>query len=125
LSAYPWRDFMFGSTLGANGSPLMVALKLSTADKQPLPSGIRMDRAWVLFGEEAWEVSYLRDRLVDRDYDKSAWINCANLSACQTTLRDGPRWGPGVSVDVVVRFTDREGKHHFLQAPNQNIVGTN
>src|SRR5512132_123588 len=48
LSAYPWRDFMPTTFPNPNGSPMMVGLKVFTADKEPLPSGIRIDRAWVL-----------------------------------------------------------------------------
>ena len=61
LSAYPWRDFAPGS-VGVDGTGLMVAFKVTSADKQPLPIGIRLERAWVLFGEEVWEVSDLRGR---------------------------------------------------------------
>jgi hypothetical protein len=48
LSAYPWRDFAPGTTTGPEGSPMMIAFKVTSADKQPLPSGLRLDRAWVL-----------------------------------------------------------------------------
>ena len=121
LSAYPWRDFMpiNGS---ADGSPLMVVLKVSSADQQPLPSGVRMDRAWILFGEQSWEVSDLRGRIAGQDHDNDLWISCPVSPVCEVTVRGGPKWGPGVYVDVVVRLTDREGRHHFLQAPNQYIV---
>jgi hypothetical protein len=43
---------------------------------------------------------------------------------CEITLRDGPKWGPGVYVDVVVRFTDDEGQQHFIQAPKQLVIAT-
>jgi len=119
LTTYPWRDFMNG---GANGSPLMVVLKILSGDKQPLPSGIRMDRAWVLFNEELWDVSYLRTRLPGRDFDRDGWINCPNSPVCEATIRGGPKWGPFVYVDVVVRLTDGEGKQYLLQAPQQYVL---
>jgi hypothetical protein len=122
LSTYPWRDFNPGPGWGPDGSPMMVALKVTSADKQPLPSGVRMDRAWVLFGEQSWEVSDLRGRIAGQDHDKDLWINCPVSPVCEVTVRGGPKWGPGVYVDVVVRLTDREGREHFLQAPNQYVL---
>lgn len=119
LSTYPWRDFMPGSSSTPDGSPLMVALKVATADKKPLPSGIRMDRAWVLFGDEMWEASDFRS---GRRPVKDGWIKCAETPVCEATIRGGPKWGPGVFVDVVVRLTDKEGQSHLIRAPKQLIL---
>jgi hypothetical protein len=120
LSASPWRDFMPGMW-GLDGSPLMIVLKVTTADQKPFPSGMRMDRAWVLFGDRVWEISDLRGRLKDQPNPEEGWINCSASTTCQTTARNGPKWGPGVLVDVVIQLTDREGKQHFLQARGQYI----
>src|SRR6266498_1106513 len=108
LSAYPWRDFMPGAWPGPDGSPLMVVLKVATSDKKPLPSGVRADGAWVLFGEQTWEISDLRRnvaRIPDNKDSSEKWINCPDLPVCEFTVRDGPSWGPGVFVDVVLRLT--------------------
>lgn len=121
LSTYPWRDFM-PSILSGDGSPLMVAVKITSDDKQPLPSGLRIHRVWVLYGEQSWEVSDLRSGKPGQDLDKDSWMPCAVTPVCEATVRGGPRWGPGVYVDVVVRFTDSDGKEHFLQAPNQYVL---
>jgi hypothetical protein len=40
---------------------------------------------------------------------------------CEFTVRDGPKWGPFVFVDVVAQLTDKEGRHHLLQAPKQYV----
>ena len=124
LTAYAWRDFAPGA-MGPNGSALMVAFEINTPDKKPLPNGVRVDRAWVLFGEEVWEVSDLRNRIPNQDHAEESWINCSNSQYCNITLRDGPKWGPGVDVDVIVRFTDTEGKPHFLQVAKKSVVATN
>ena len=121
LSAFPWRDFMPTTSWGADGSPMMVVLKVATIDKKPFPSGVRMDRVWVLFGEQVWETSKLRDQMRSPPYDKDSWINCSDSPVCEATARNGPKWGPGVFVDVVVRLTDKEGRHHFLQVPKQRV----
>ncbi|HKR21953.1 MAG TPA: hypothetical protein VJS17_05120 [Pyrinomonadaceae bacterium] len=119
LFAYAWRDFAPSST--SHGSPLMVAVKLTSADKEALPN-VRMERVWVVFGEQVWEVSNLRGPGQDRD--KDTWINCSKIPECQVTVRDGPQWGPEVFVDVIVRLKDSEGKEHLLRAPKQKVIGT-
>ena len=127
LSAYPWRDFMPSTLPAPDGSPMIVVLKLATADKKPFPSGVRIDRAWVLFGEQMWEVSDLRGQVKGSPHYKDSsegWTNCPDSPVCETTARDGPKWGPGVFVDVVVRLTDKEGRHHLLQAPKQYVKRT-
>ena len=123
LSAYPWRDFAPGS-MGGDGSPLMVAFKVTSDDKQALPNGLRMERAWVLFGEEVWEVSNLRGGNARQGEAKDTWIKCPNSPVCEVTVQGGPKWGPGVYVDVVLRLSDKEGKQYLLQAPNQYVLRT-
>lgn len=124
FKAYPWRDFAMGSR-GPDGSPLMVVVTVASADEKPLPNGLRMDRVWVLFGEEVWEVSDFRKNKLKQDDIPDPWINCpANWPRCEFTVRGGPKWGPQALVDVVVRLTDRDGRHYFLQAANLNIIGT-
>src|SRR2546426_5193901 len=76
LSAYLWRDFMpkshpHGESM-IDGEPMIAVLKVGTSDKKPFPSGVRMDRAWVLFGEQMWEVSEFRAQVKDKD----SWISC-------------------------------------------------
>ena len=118
LSAYPWRDFMPSTLPAPDGSPMMVVLKVATADKKPFPSGVRMDRAWVLSGEQVWETSEFRHA---KNPGKDSWINCSDSPVCEATAREGPKWGPGVFVDVVVRLTDKEGRHHLLQVRKQCV----
>lgn len=120
LSAYPWRNFEPGS-VGVDGTGLMVAFKVTSADKQPLPSGIRLERAWILFGEEVWEVSDLRG---GNAQNKDTWIKCPNSPVCEISVRGGPKWGPGVYVDVVLRLSGNEGKQYLLQAPHQYVLRT-
>jgi hypothetical protein len=68
----------------ADGSPMMVALKVVTADKKPLPSGVRIDRAWVLFGEQMWEASDFRAGANNPRYNKDSWTNCAESPVCES-----------------------------------------
>ena len=121
LSTFVWRDFMPVTFRGPDGSPLIVTLKVATSDKQAFPSGVRMERAWVLFGEEIWEATDFRSQLKSPSQDREGWIHCSNSPVCEATIREGPKWGPGVFVDVVVRLIDKEGQHYLIQAPRQYI----
>jgi hypothetical protein len=38
--------------------------------------------------------------------------------------RDGPKWGPGIEVDVVIRLRDAAGRHVLLQAREQLVHRT-
>ena len=125
LSAYPWRDFMPGPGNSSDGSPMMVVLKVATTDKKPFPSGVRLDRVWVLFGEQVWETSKFRDQMKSPPDAKDSWINCSDSPVCEVTARNGPKWGPNIFVDVVVRLTDKEGQHHLLQVRKQCVNAAN
>ena len=120
LSTYLWRNFAPGiSSLDNRG--LMVALKVTTSDKQAFPSGVRLDRAWVLFGEQIWEIPPFRGR-VQGSPKKEGWIKCSGSPVCEVpSAQGGPMWSPGVLVDVVLRIIDKEGRHHLIQAPRQYI----
>jgi hypothetical protein len=124
LSAYLWRDFMPSYPPAPDGQPMIAVLKVATSDKKPFPSGVRMDRAWVLFGEQMWETSEFRARVKGLPYSKDSWINCSDSPVCEAVARDGPKWDPGVFVDVVVRLTDKEGRHHLLRVPKQCVKAT-
>ena len=127
LSAYLWRDFMPGIPPMIDGKPMIAVFKVATSDKKSFPGGVRIDRAWVLFGEQIWENSDFREQSKDPPNNKDSsgkWINCPDSPVCEAVARGGPKWGPGVFVDVVVRLTDREGRHHLLQARKQYVERT-
>ena len=121
LSADPWRDFMPGTVSTPDGSPMTVVLRVSTSDKKPFPREVRIDRAWVVFGEQVWETSEFRHL---KTPGKDSWIECSDAPMCEATARGGPKWGPDVLVDVVVRLTDKEGRHHLLQVKKQTVIAT-
>lgn len=123
LSAELWRDFMPGPAR-PDGSPLNVGVRITSDDKQPLPTGLRIHRIWVLNGEEIWDISNLRGQKSGLVQEKDQWVGCGVTSLCQFSVSGGPRWEPGIYVDVVVRLSDSEGKEHLLRAPNQRVIAT-
>jgi hypothetical protein len=127
LSTYLWRDFMPGIAPMIDGKPMIAVLKVATSDKKSFPSGVRIDRAWVLFGEQMWETSEFREQSEDPTNNKDSnesWVNCPDSPVCEAVARGGPKWGPGIFVDVVVQLTDREGRHYLLQARKQYVNRT-
>ncbi|CRK56947.1 hypothetical protein [Alloactinosynnema sp. L-07] len=64
-------------------------------------------------------------------YEQMAWVarpvkeHPADVDVpFEVVARNGPEWGPDVSVDVVLQLSDAEGSIHLLRASNQLIVRT-
>jgi len=111
LSAYLWRDFMPISP--PDGKPLMAVLTISAADSATIPSSLVCDAVWVIYQHEIWK----------------AWLEIpppggVKPNQISRTARDGPRWGPNVYVDVIVRVIDASGASRLLRAPHQWIGRT-
>jgi hypothetical protein len=108
LETYLWRDFMPISP--PDGKPLIAKVKVTAVDLEPFPEGLDADKLYVIYGEEVW-VTDFSDELPppgvpDHQLDRIA--------------RDGPKWGPWVTVDVVVRLVGG-GDTHLLSASDQMI----
>jgi hypothetical protein len=100
LAANAWRDFQ--PVAPPDGQPLIVVVKVSPSDMMPLPSDIAIDRIWVLNGKEQW--SAVPEEPGDRGQSP--------VTRLETAVRGGPKWGPGIKVDVVVRL--KQGKQTWL-----------
>lgn len=85
LQADLWRDFQ--PVAPPDGQPLMAALRVTADDGLPLPGGMAIDRVWVLNGSHRWSPPLSKDR-----------------EQLAVHLAGGPKWGPGINVDVVVRL---------------------
>ncbi len=92
LSVSAWRDFQ--PVAPPNGQPLIVMIKVSAADASSLPADLLLDQVWVRNGKEQWSVKP------------------ESSSPSEVAIRGGPKWGPGIKVDVVARL--RQGKQTFL-----------
>lgn len=100
LSANAWRDFQ--PVAPPDGQPLIVVVNVSPSDMMPLPGGIVIDRVWVLNGKEQWSA-------VPEEPGERGQLPVTRL---ETAVRGGPKWGPGVKVDVAVRL--KQGKQTWL-----------
>jgi hypothetical protein len=110
LTAFLTRDFMPISP--PDGKPLGGVLRIKTENGTPVPAGIVVTASWILFNSETWSASVeQRPRAETRpNYE--------------VIVRDGPKWGPDVMVDVIVRVRDSTGAELLLRAPKQLIIGT-
>jgi hypothetical protein len=108
LEPFLWRDFMPVSP--PDGKPLVAILRLRASDGSAPPSDVHIDAAWVVNGREVWTTGVGEERVTSTSYEVVA--------------RNGPKWGPGVAVDVIVRVRDSHGTTSLLRAANQLIGRT-
>jgi hypothetical protein len=95
LEAALWRDFQ--PIAPPDGAPLIVAVRLPQ-------STLSIDRIWVVFGDQIFSGTPEQTR-----------------GAAEWVLRDGPKWGPNVTVDVVARLGANGSSTQLLRAAGQPI----
>ncbi len=100
LTANAWRDFQ--PVAPPDGQPLIVVVKVSPTDAQPLPGDLAIDRVWVVNGRDRWSAQP----------EAASLRGVTTPTNLETAVRGGPKWGPGIKVDVVARL--RQGKSTFL-----------
>jgi hypothetical protein len=110
LDTYLYRDFMPASP--PDGKPLIAGLKVRTVDGSPLPAGIRGESVSVLYQGEMWTAPARMEHASQVP------------SVLELVARDGPRWGPGGSVDVMLQLRDGAGQAYRLRAADQPIHRT-
>ena len=111
LSPYLWRDFM--PFTPPDGRPMIAILRLESADGAPLAGTVSIDAAWVVNDDEVWTGSVREHRLAPPP-----------PMYYEAVMRGGPKWGPGITVDVVVRVRDSTGEPQLIRATNVPIHRT-
>jgi hypothetical protein len=112
LEPYLWRDFQPISP--PDGKPLAAVLRLRTSGDVALPAGVRVDAAWVVSGEAIWAARISDERL----------STPPGPPFYEAVARDGPKWGPGITVDVVVQVRDADARSWRLRASGVPINRT-
>ncbi|MEE9293971.1 MAG: hypothetical protein V3W34_03260 [Phycisphaerae bacterium] len=110
LETYLWRDFMPISP--PDGKPLIATVTVVAKGATALPAGVSAVRMWVVNGRDVWEGKFSQDAAPPQP------------GRLERTAREGPKWGPGIDVEVVVELTDDEGNTHLLRAAKQKIDRT-
>jgi hypothetical protein len=111
LSTYLWRDFM--PVAPPDGQPLAAALFITTADSSEFPAELSADAAWVLNGSGVWAT-----------WVSETFPRAPDYPTLRVFADGGPKWGPGIEVDVVVRLRAAAGAAWYLRARRQVIQRT-
>ena len=98
-----------------DGKPLIALVRIIAIDLLPFPSTLDANRLWVINGQEVWQTEFSYE---ERPTDPNRKHQLEKIA------RNGPKWGPGIYVDVVVRIIDYKNKTYLLKASNQYIGRT-
>lgn len=109
LDTYIYRDFAPISP--PDGQPMIAAIVIKAASGKAIPANLRAESLYVMFGDRLWTAEPVQE-----------WPS-KNASEMQLVARNGPKWGPGVNVNVVVRLK-RADEVLLLKAPDQPIRRT-
>jgi hypothetical protein len=112
-SAYLWQDFMPGPFTPPDGHPLIACVRVSAVATAPLPA-MRAGRVAVIHGVQAW-IAPVAEQAMEMSWNPP----CLNV-----IVREGPKWGPGARVDVVLQLRDAEGHGHLIRVPDAEIQRT-
>ncbi len=113
IETYLWRDFMLISP--PDGQPLIALIWVTAIDSLTFPSSIDADRLWVINDELLWETEFSgedRPKNPNREHQ------------LEKVAREGPKWGPQIQVEVIVRVVDEKNNTYLLRAADQWIYRT-
>ena len=113
LETFLWRDFM--PIAPPDGQPLISLIWVTAIDSLPFPSSIDATKLWVINEEEVCETKFSGEERPENPQRKHQ---------LEKVARNGPKWGPGIYVDVVVRITYGSRNFYLLRASNQYISRT-
>ena len=112
LEAYMWRDFQPISP--ENGKPLISINWLVCTDSVKIPANIHLVKQFVIYGDVVWVSDYSNETLSAEPEYKIKKVS-----------REGPKWGPHVSVDVISQIHDSNtGKDYYVGLKNVYIGRT-
>jgi len=93
LETYMWRDFMPISP--PDGRPLIVIIRVHALGVDDFPLSTIIERLWLIDG------SNIISTLHTEEYS-------VNGNTLEMFFRNGPKWGPGIFVDVIVKLIDMD-----------------
>ncbi len=101
------RDFM--PITPPNGEPLSVVVRIKPNDSINFPKTLDVRNVWVIKNFMYW-----RSKLetLETPYGTNYLVKAA---------RGGPKWGPGITVDVLVQLVNNNDKLYYMKVENQMI----
>ena len=101
IEATVWRDFMPVSP--PNGKGMISINTLINQNSQPIPDKLKMAEQYVIYDHSVWISGY-----------ENSGISGINWQR-ERVSRNGPKWGPGVYVDVISLIKDTTtNKNYYL-----------
>ncbi len=113
LETYLWRDFMPVSP--PDGQPLIALIWVTATDSLAFPSSIDASCLYIVNDEQLWETEFSEE---DRPENPNREHQLEEIA------RFGPKWGPNIQVEVIVRVVDGENNTYLLRAADQWIYRT-
>jgi hypothetical protein len=114
LEASLWRDFM--PSCPPDGKPLTALILVTAIDQLPFPANVDADKLWIINGQQVWETEFSDEEIV-QDPNRRHQL--------EKVARDGPKWGPDIYVEVVVKVKNYNNSNSYLlRASNQYIGAT-
>lgn len=111
MEAYLWRDFM--PPTPPDGQPLIASIRIKTVNSTPIPLDIKAEKLYVINQQEVWVSDFSNESRPPQPDSQIGKI-----------ARDGPKWGPGILVDVIVMLSDSQNNIYYIRITDQNINAT-
>ena len=106
LFTYLWRDFMPSSE--PNGGSLMCVIKITGHNEENiLYNPTSLSKIYVVYNHQIW----ISDTFEAHIFHDDDW---------EVVIRNGPKWGPNVAVDVICEFNNT-GESYKLISKSQII----
>ncbi|MTI88320.1 MAG: hypothetical protein FH748_10160 [Balneolaceae bacterium] len=114
LRTYMWRDFQPISP--PDGKPLIAIFWVYSADSTKIPESLTANAAWIINENKIWD-TYLTGEEPPPSQQQPYQL--------YEVARNGPKWGPGIEVDVVLQLqSNTDGNKHLIRASTQFIGRT-
>src|SRR5262245_35779661 len=109
IAADLYRDFMPNSP--PDGRPLTAVVTFSLISASDFSREVKAAYVWVLNGNEVWKAVMEMQDPNRYPHDQVVLI-----------ARDGPKWGPGIEVEVILGLTIEGRGLQFVKLPNETIA---
>lgn len=109
---YVWRNMAPTVTLVGEPTPtqpMIVSFTVKAEDNTAVPGGLRAERITVTNGTDVWTSTELELQSDETSFG--------------ATVRNGPEWAIGTTVDVVVDFKNSTGDFYQLRAVGEVVKG--
>ena len=104
VEAIAWRSFQ--PIVGEKGDPMIAIVRLVAAPGATVAADVKASAAYFIRGSEVVPATPREEQPRE-----------ASPSVVEAMVRNGPRWTPGDSIDVVVAVRSGDGSTTLIRAP--------